>query len=1081
MKDKKGFTLIEILAVFLILAIIGGAVVLSYTRFFKSGEEDYYHNLESSILLAGNDYYTDHRDELPMGGTHSEVLLTTLMEEKYIEEVKDTKGNVCTEGKVIAYRDNNNYKYEACLIDCGEYSSSGYYCSGNEDYKIKLEGRTSESGETYVITDSYVKAKYVNNENIIVTISMDYANVTIYKIYDSKNNLYKNCEDIKDGNTCEVEIDKSGTYNVVAYNGNEKLASRYMSIKIAGDGPLFHLEGETKYILNQTECSNNIRTKRIKVNIVPDTTGEEYKSISYKIDNGDYQELDNLTIEDDLESGHHIVEVIITNHADQERSETFEFDVAYVINLVYEVDNTKEEHEVVYNKNYNYLNNLPTEKMINNVNVPVGWFKDTNQVYQTTKVEEKCSFTLIGKTTSDYGKTYTIKYYNGNGKSNEGATLLGTSTCTFGTACKLKTYSSELGGVFPYSEQSVNVDSTYKKRGWSFYGWTIGDSGKTKEYNDGASINPGSYSETLELYSLGRKQYCFSSGIKPTNHLSCVYQYWNPYSTNAIQRTSINIPSPVTITSWTFLGYVGGSDSASNGNVDFAANIAGTTYNPIIDTGSTGIMRSKYSRTLTVNYKPNEGSGTTTSTTKTQYYNSGRGNNSTNQNSGETLGSNSITLASSNFTRSGYVFDKWAEGSTGGTKFAAGDSYTGIGIAVNNTTVSKNMYAIWKKDSGDTTFDYNENTTYATDAFLDTGYKVDWSRSFKITAKFSIQTLSKRQLIVGNYISGQTTTLNLEVTTGNKLRVYMGYGDIKVDRTAGSIPKGKTITLIYNWNATTKEYSLTATGDGMSDISMSGALNITGVATKALRTNNDHRGNGTFTPLTINKLSITDTRKLNTTYSDLPTITKAGTTYLGWYTAKSGGSKVTTSTKVDGDTTFYIRRKLTCPGGTTRYNTGSSVSSGISCPTGSTAGGTTSAIAIGTYHQSCTANDYYSFEGECNVAWSIVVQPKYTKKKYACTVGKFAQGSTEYISGTGCYVGTTQSEANSNNSNEYYTCTLVESSSCNSYNGKCWARTRYYRTGCSTYSGSPSSTETGITNCEESNGMNYKITCTREN
>ena len=57
MKDKKGFTLIEILAVFLILAIIGGAVVLSYTRFFKSGEEDYYHNLESSILLAGNDYY----------------------------------------------------------------------------------------------------------------------------------------------------------------------------------------------------------------------------------------------------------------------------------------------------------------------------------------------------------------------------------------------------------------------------------------------------------------------------------------------------------------------------------------------------------------------------------------------------------------------------------------------------------------------------------------------------------------------------------------------------------------------------------------------------------------------------------------------------------------------------------------------------------------------------------------------------------------------------------------------------------------------------------------------------------------
>jgi len=56
----------------------------------------------------------------------------------------------------------------------------------------------------------------------------------------------------------------------------------------------------------------------------------------------------------------------------------------------------------------------------------------------------------------------------------------------------------------------------------------------------------------------------------------------------------------------------------------------------------------------------------------------------------------SFTLKSNSFTKSGYNFNKWADGSTSGTQYAAGATYTSFVPAVDSTTTVRDMYAIWK-------------------------------------------------------------------------------------------------------------------------------------------------------------------------------------------------------------------------------------------------------------------------------------------------------------------------------------------------------------------------------------------------
>lgn len=131
---NKGFTLVELLAVIVILAVIGGIGIVSYTSIVKKSEKDYYINLADNVELGASNYFKDNRSKRPgIDSVCSKVSLNTLINEKYLEKVVDTRGNNCDLNNSFVFikrNSSNNYEYETTLI-CDDYEkiiNESEYC-----------------------------------------------------------------------------------------------------------------------------------------------------------------------------------------------------------------------------------------------------------------------------------------------------------------------------------------------------------------------------------------------------------------------------------------------------------------------------------------------------------------------------------------------------------------------------------------------------------------------------------------------------------------------------------------------------------------------------------------------------------------------------------------------------------------------------------------------------------------------------------------------------------------------------------------------------------------------------------------
>ncbi len=224
--NKKGFTLVELLVTFAIIAIVGGIGIISYQSFFDVGTNNYYKSIESDVLLAGSDYFMDNRGELPVASNYSEINLNELIDKKYIEEVKSKNGNICA-GKIVAYKENGSYKYEVCL-DCGDYKSAGTYCTeGSIAKSITITARTANSNTAYNPNLSYERAAYTNNESVIVRLEMKNTEVSKYEIVSTSTGEKKTCTPTS-GSICEKEITKTGKYNVTSYDKKGNFSSFFL-------------------------------------------------------------------------------------------------------------------------------------------------------------------------------------------------------------------------------------------------------------------------------------------------------------------------------------------------------------------------------------------------------------------------------------------------------------------------------------------------------------------------------------------------------------------------------------------------------------------------------------------------------------------------------------------------------------------------------------------------------------------------------------------------------------------------------------------------------------------------------------
>ena len=152
-KQKRGFTMIELLAVLVILGIIMVIAVPSVVSYLQSARSDYYDQLEESVKTVGQEYFSDHRSLMPReNGQIFSVDIQDLITEGYTTEILDSDGNdTCTGNVYVKRLATADFEYHAC-IQCGktdaegnqEYISTSAFCTG---------GTTIEPGECDKVKD----------------------------------------------------------------------------------------------------------------------------------------------------------------------------------------------------------------------------------------------------------------------------------------------------------------------------------------------------------------------------------------------------------------------------------------------------------------------------------------------------------------------------------------------------------------------------------------------------------------------------------------------------------------------------------------------------------------------------------------------------------------------------------------------------------------------------------------------------------------------------------------------------------------------------------------------------------------
>lgn len=132
MKNKKGFTLVEVISVVLVIAIILLVAIPAIYSHIRKGKEKINESNMTALELAAREYYSENRGELPNYNLYSLVLGTFLRDLNYLPDMSDSDGNNCDESYVVVENKNGEYIYHTCLICGGEkYKGNDAICNSD--------------------------------------------------------------------------------------------------------------------------------------------------------------------------------------------------------------------------------------------------------------------------------------------------------------------------------------------------------------------------------------------------------------------------------------------------------------------------------------------------------------------------------------------------------------------------------------------------------------------------------------------------------------------------------------------------------------------------------------------------------------------------------------------------------------------------------------------------------------------------------------------------------------------------------------------------------------------------------------
>lgn len=140
---KKGFTLMELLGIIVILSIITLLVFPNVIKIINNSRENLYKSQIRELELVAKNLTTEHINLLDSNHLNNTYIpLSVLSESGYIEsvEVRNPKTNELMNGCIVVKYDdgNNQYNFNYEEIDCiNDSNISGYIISFNRDFKIE--------------------------------------------------------------------------------------------------------------------------------------------------------------------------------------------------------------------------------------------------------------------------------------------------------------------------------------------------------------------------------------------------------------------------------------------------------------------------------------------------------------------------------------------------------------------------------------------------------------------------------------------------------------------------------------------------------------------------------------------------------------------------------------------------------------------------------------------------------------------------------------------------------------------------------------------------------------------------------
>ena len=540
--------------------------------------------------------------------------------------------------------------------------------------------------------------------------------------------------------------------------------------------------------------------------------------------------------------------------------------------------------------------------------------------------------------------------------NSSGTTITNVGDCSIG--------SSATGGVKEgtyYRDTSVTLTAKAAPTGYDFVGWYEGSNlvstslsfavtltanrtlvakYKIKSYTVNATsedTNKGTVSpagQTVEhganatVVATPKAAYNFAGWYNGSTKVSSNAPYTFAVTANISLTAKFTIKTFTTTTA----NSTGGTASVNKSSVEYGGSAVwtatpstgynfskwsnGSTTNPLTVsniTANTHITPVFVLKSYTVTWNPNGGTVDPTSTTKTH---------------GSTLGTlpTPTRAADAQYT---YTFKGWFTATTGGTQISASTTVTGnVTYYAQWTATLRSYTATFNGNGGGTPSPSTITKTYGSElGTLPTCSRTGYTFLGWYTASSGGTKISSTTKITG------TVTYYAQWSINSYTLTYNVNGGNAVSPASKSVQYGSAYgTLPTPTRASTAQYSYTFAGwytaaTGGTQVTANttmGAGNTTIYAhwtatPRSYTATFNGNGGGTPNPSTI-------TKTYGSELGTLPTCSRTGYTFLGWYTASSGGTKISSTTKITGTVTYYAQWSINSYTLTYNVNGGNAVS-----------------------------------------------------------------------------------------------------------------------------------------------------------